>query len=117
VEIKTQIYKVLAHGADPNPGAGLAPLREGVDSTRVSPFAFAFHSLRGLIRSLNSCPFVGSRVCSQCATGGHLTRGHGEAGSESCPRQEVAGAEIEKASLECHPDGGKDTWGGYPLQT
>jgi hypothetical protein len=35
-EINTQIHKVLDHGANLNPGAGLAPLREGVAITRVS---------------------------------------------------------------------------------
>jgi hypothetical protein len=69
VEINTQIYKVLAHGVDPNPGASPTPLREGVDSTRVSPFAFTFGGLCSLIHSLSSRPSVGSHVCSQCATG------------------------------------------------
>jgi hypothetical protein len=32
-EINIRIHKVLDHGADLNPGAGPAPLREGVTST------------------------------------------------------------------------------------
>jgi hypothetical protein len=36
VEINTQILMVLDHGVNLNPGAGPAPLREGVASTRVS---------------------------------------------------------------------------------
>jgi hypothetical protein len=68
-EINTWIYNVLAYGADLNLGAGSSPLREGVDSTRVSLFAFAFDSLRNLIHSPCSFPFVGSRVCSQHTTG------------------------------------------------
>jgi hypothetical protein len=38
MEINTQIHKVLDLGANPNPGAGPAPLQEGVASTRVSMF-------------------------------------------------------------------------------
>jgi hypothetical protein len=34
MEINTWIPRVLAHGADLNPEAGPAPLREGVDNTR-----------------------------------------------------------------------------------
>jgi hypothetical protein len=36
-EINTQIHRVLAPEADLNPGASPTPLREGVDSTWVSP--------------------------------------------------------------------------------
>jgi hypothetical protein len=57
MEINTWIHKVLAHGADLNPGAGPVPLREGVDKTRVSqlesvfwPFA-QFYPLTTLIFS------------------------------------------------------------------
>jgi hypothetical protein len=42
VEVNTRIHKVLAHGADLNHGASPAPLREGVDSTRVTPFGSVF---------------------------------------------------------------------------
>jgi hypothetical protein len=84
--INTRIYKVLDYGAGPNPMASPIPLGEGVDSTRVSPFSFTFGSMCNLIHSSCLCTFAGSRVCSQCATGGHLTRGRGEAGSEPCPR-------------------------------
>jgi hypothetical protein len=48
-KINIWIHKVLVHGADLNVGVDPAPLREGVDSTRVSLFAFAFGSLRGLV--------------------------------------------------------------------
>jgi hypothetical protein len=48
-------------------------LREGVDSTKVSPFAFTFGGLHNLIHSPRSCPFVGSHVFSQRAMRGHLT--------------------------------------------
>jgi hypothetical protein len=48
-EINTRIHKVPAHGVDLNPGASPAPLREGVDNTRVSLFAFTFGNLRNLI--------------------------------------------------------------------
>jgi hypothetical protein len=41
-EVNTRIYKVLAYGADLNPRADPAPLREGVDSTRMSPFRSIF---------------------------------------------------------------------------
>jgi hypothetical protein len=68
-ENNTRIYKVLAYGVGLNPVAGPTPLREGIDSTRVCPLAFAFGNL---IHSLRSCPFVGCRVCSQHATGGQL---------------------------------------------
>jgi hypothetical protein len=71
VEINTQIHKVLAHGADLNPGAGPAPLREGVDNPRVSLFAFTFGSLRNLICPSRSCSFIGSHVYSQRAMRGH----------------------------------------------
>jgi hypothetical protein len=42
VEINTRIHKFLVHGANFNPGAGPAPLREGVDNTRVSPHRSTF---------------------------------------------------------------------------
>jgi hypothetical protein len=68
-EIKTQVYKVLAYGANPNPRAGPSLFREGIGSSRVSPFAFNFGGLRNLIHSPRSCPFAGSRICSQHAMG------------------------------------------------
>jgi hypothetical protein len=37
-EINTRIHKVLDHETNLNPGAGPAPLRQGVASTRVSLF-------------------------------------------------------------------------------
>jgi hypothetical protein len=37
-DINSRIHKVLDHGANMNPGADLAHLREGVGSTRVSLF-------------------------------------------------------------------------------
>jgi hypothetical protein len=42
VEINIRIHRVLAHGVDLSLGAGLAPLREGVDSNMVILFAFTF---------------------------------------------------------------------------
>jgi hypothetical protein len=59
-EINTWIYKVLDHGANPNLGAGPAPLQEGVDSTRFSlhgPILVAytflsFHHAHGLVQGL-----------------------------------------------------------------
>jgi hypothetical protein len=72
-EINTQIHRDLAHEADLNPGASPTPLREGVDNTRVSPFAFIIGNLRKLVCSLNSFLITGSCVCSQCAAEGHLT--------------------------------------------
>jgi hypothetical protein len=36
-DINTRIRGVLAHGADMNLGSGPIPLREGIDSLRVSP--------------------------------------------------------------------------------
>jgi hypothetical protein len=73
VEINAHIHRVLARGVDPNHRTGPAPLREGVDSTRVSLFAFAFGNRCNLICSWCSRLLTGSCVFSQCATGGHLT--------------------------------------------
>jgi hypothetical protein len=44
-EINTWIHRVLAHRADLNPRASPAPLREGVDCTRVSPLGPIFGCL------------------------------------------------------------------------
>jgi hypothetical protein len=74
VEVNTRIHKVLAHGADLNHGASPAPLREGVDSTRVTPFGSVFGYLRNFILSPCLCSCVVSWVCLQCTTGGHLAR-------------------------------------------
>jgi hypothetical protein len=52
-EINTYIHRVLAHGIEPNLGVNLAPLREGVDSARVSLFAFAFGNLCICFHSLS----------------------------------------------------------------
>jgi hypothetical protein len=41
-EINTQIQGIHAHGADLNLGSGSIPLREGVDSPRVSSLGFLF---------------------------------------------------------------------------
>jgi hypothetical protein len=73
VEISTWIHMVLSHGADPNPRAGPTPLKEGVDSTRVSLFVFTFGSLCNVSHSWHSHPPAGSCICSRCATGSHLT--------------------------------------------
>jgi hypothetical protein len=73
VQINTRIHKVLAYRADFNPGVSPTPMRDGVNSTRVSPFALAFGSLHNLIHPLRSCPFVGSHVSSQHAMGGGVT--------------------------------------------
>jgi hypothetical protein len=72
-EINTHIHRVHAHGVDLNLGAGPAPLREGVDSTRVSLFAFAFGNLRDFICTWHSRPPEGPCAFSQCAMGGHLS--------------------------------------------
>jgi hypothetical protein len=54
-ETNTQIHMVLDHRANLNPEAGPVPLREGVDSTRVSPFGsffwlfVQFHPLTALV--------------------------------------------------------------------
>jgi hypothetical protein len=66
-EINTRIHKVLAHGVDLNPGTGPAPLREGVDSTKVSSLGFIFGSLHNFILSSCLYPYAGSWVCSQHA--------------------------------------------------
>jgi hypothetical protein len=63
-KINTRIHKVLAHGADLNPGAGPTPLREGVDCTRESPLRPVFNCLCQF-QFLNALKLlVGSRVCS-----------------------------------------------------
>jgi hypothetical protein len=54
-KMNTWIHKVLVHGADSNPRAGPAPLRERVDNTKVSLITFAFGSLHSLICFLRSC--------------------------------------------------------------
>jgi hypothetical protein len=64
VEVNTWIHKVLAHGSDQNPGANPAPLREGVDSIRVSLPTFAFGNLRSLIWPLCSCLHARPSTCS-----------------------------------------------------
>jgi hypothetical protein len=59
-EINSWIHKVLDHGANPNPGVGPIPLREGVASTRVSLFGpvstgnkiLSFHRAHGLAQVL-----------------------------------------------------------------
>jgi hypothetical protein len=48
-EINTHVHRVLAHGVVLNPLASPTPLSKGVDSTRVSLFAFTFGNLRHLI--------------------------------------------------------------------
>jgi hypothetical protein len=62
-EINTWIHRVLAYEADLNPRASPAPLREGVNSTMVSPFRIFFASLRNFILSSRSCPCARSWVC------------------------------------------------------
>jgi hypothetical protein len=59
-EINIQIHKVLDHGANLTPGAGLASLRDGVAGTKVSPFGsvvatctiLSSHHARGHAQSL-----------------------------------------------------------------
>jgi hypothetical protein len=59
-EINTRIYKAMDLGANPNLGAGLAPLQEGVASTRVSMLRHvlvahaiqSFHRAHGLMQGL-----------------------------------------------------------------
>jgi hypothetical protein len=86
-EINTCIHRVLTHGVNLNPGAGPTPLREVVDSTRVSLFAFAFGNLCNLICSWHSHPPIGSCVFSQCTMGVTLP--------EDAARREVNHALIE----------------------
>jgi hypothetical protein len=93
VEINIRIYKVLDHGADPNLGANPTPLREGVDITRVSPFAFTFGTLRSLIRSLSMCPVAGPCICSHRTTG---RRGGGVTLPKDTMKREVNRAHDEK---------------------
>jgi hypothetical protein len=60
VEVNSRIHKVLDLGADLNPGAGPAPLQEGVASARVSMFGpisaaytiLSFHHTRDLAQGL-----------------------------------------------------------------
>jgi hypothetical protein len=52
-EMNTRIHKVQDHGVDLNHRVGPAPLREGVASTRVSPFRSISSSLHNFI--LSSC--------------------------------------------------------------
>jgi hypothetical protein len=73
VEINTRIDRVLAHRVDLNPGAGLTPFREGVNSTRVSLFAFTFGNICNLICPSLTCPLMGSSIFSRFAMGSHLT--------------------------------------------
>jgi hypothetical protein len=74
-EINTQIHMVLDHRADLNPEAGPVPLREGVDSTRVSPFGSFF---------LVVCAISSSHYSRVVAHGlGYLTVHHG---GSPCPR-------------------------------
>jgi hypothetical protein len=72
-EINTCIHRVLAHGVILNPRAGPTPLREGVDGTRVSLFAFTFGNLRNLICLWHLCMPAGPCVFSQCTTGEGVT--------------------------------------------
>jgi hypothetical protein len=59
-EINTRIHKVLDHGANLNPGAGPAPLIEGVATTKVSLFGFvsagcmisSSHRARDIVKGL-----------------------------------------------------------------
>jgi hypothetical protein len=46
VEFNTRIRMVLAHGADMNLGVSPAPLRDGVNCTRVSPLGPIFDCLQ-----------------------------------------------------------------------
>jgi hypothetical protein len=51
MEINTWIHKVLARGANLNPGAGPVPLREGVDKTRVSQLESVFLAICAILSS------------------------------------------------------------------
>jgi hypothetical protein len=68
-EINTQIRGVLAHGVILNLGIGPIPLREGVDSPRVSPLGPTFSYLCQF-RFLNICVFT-------CRVSGVITAPHG----------------------------------------
>jgi hypothetical protein len=75
VEINTRIHKALDHGANPDLGAGPAPLQEGVASTRVNLFgpisaAYAilyFHLAHGLAQGLGA-PVVNHGVPNRFRT-------------------------------------------------
>jgi hypothetical protein len=56
-KINTRIREVLAHGANLNFGSGLVLLREGVDSSWVSPIEFPFIHLYQFLL-LNACAFL-----------------------------------------------------------
>jgi hypothetical protein len=56
-EINTWTHKILAHGADLNPGASPAPLSEGVDCTKVSPLRPIFGCSRKF-QFLNALMFL-----------------------------------------------------------
>jgi hypothetical protein len=59
-KINTRIQNILDHGANLNPGAGPAPLREGVANARVSPLGSVLavcvisysHHVRDLMQGL-----------------------------------------------------------------
>jgi hypothetical protein len=68
-EVNTQIHKVLDHGADLNPRAGPAPLREGATSTRVSLFRSIFCITR------NFSPLIA--LVSLCRVSSILVARHG----------------------------------------
>jgi hypothetical protein len=73
MEINTQIWRVLAHGADLNFGSGPVPIREGVDKPWVSPLELTFIYLCQFLL-LNACAFLrrvsGTHVVPRR---GHLT--------------------------------------------
>jgi hypothetical protein len=65
-------------------GSGLVPLKERVDNPWVSLPGLAFSYLWQPLFLDVSMLLLGSRACSQCPAGGHLTLGCGEAGGREC---------------------------------
>jgi hypothetical protein len=63
MEVDTRIHRVLDLGVNLKPGAGPAPLQEGVASARVSTLGpvltafmiLSFHCARGLTQGVRDC--------------------------------------------------------------
>jgi hypothetical protein len=74
-EITTQIWGVLAHGVHLNFGSDSILLREGVDRPWVSPLELLLVYLCQflLLKTHVFYLCIGSQVCTERPTGGHLT--------------------------------------------
>jgi hypothetical protein len=105
--------KPWTHGANFNPEASLAPLREGVASTRVSLFgsilaAFTIsfsHCACDLVYGLESAHGMPQGISLLQDT---VKRAANRANNEAMRVQK------ERESSECHPPGGKRAGGGHP---